>query len=217
MLGELGGLILGMGLLASLLMGLGPRSAYGVAFSPDGRLVAAGDGDRPVISWGAVILWDVETGRRVRTLIGHTDRVLSVAFSPDGRLLASGSEDDTVILWDAKTGRRVRTLKGHTDDVNSVAFSPDGRLLASGSWDGTMILWDVQTGGRVRTIDANYRDERDRAGCGFFAEWTGAGLVAMGWKDVLVGCGDGKAEAHPGAAHTYTAAAGMGNPGPGNL
>jgi hypothetical protein len=133
MLGELGGLILGMGLLASLLMGLGPRSAYGVAFSPDGRLVAAGDGDRPVISWGAVILWDVETGRRVRTLIGHTDRVLSVAFSPDGRLLASGSEDDTVILWDAKTGRRVRTLKGHTDDVNSVAFSPDGRLLASGS------------------------------------------------------------------------------------
>jgi hypothetical protein len=69
MLGALGGLILGMGLLASLLMGLGPRSVYGVAFSPDERLVAAGDGDGLVISWGAVILGDVETGRRVRALM----------------------------------------------------------------------------------------------------------------------------------------------------
>ena len=112
-----------------------------VAFSPDGRLLASGYEDE------TVILWDVGTGERVRTLAGHTDEyrpVYSVAFSPDGRLLASGSLDNTVILWDVGRGEQVRTLAGHTWAVYSVAFSPDGRLLASGSWDGTVIRWGVR-------------------------------------------------------------------------
>ena len=64
-----------------------------VAFSPDGRLLASGSGDQ------TVIVWEVRTGERVRTLDGHTWWVSSVAFSLDGQLLASGSRDGTVILW----------------------------------------------------------------------------------------------------------------------
>ena len=90
-----------------------------------------------------MILWDVETGKQVRTLEGHKRTVLGVAFSPDGRLLASGA-GEKVILWDVETGKQARTLEGHTWTVIGVAFSPDGRLLASGSWDGTVILWGVR-------------------------------------------------------------------------
>jgi WD40 repeat protein len=122
-------------------------SVRSVAFSPDGRLLASGScgqrDSRDFCIQGEIKLWDVASGREVRSLTGHTNWVYSVAFSPDGRLLASGSADETIKLWEVASGSEVRTLSGHTNTVYSVAFSPDGRLLASGSGDATIKLWDI--------------------------------------------------------------------------
>ncbi|MCY3019106.1 MAG: hypothetical protein NTW87_08775 [Planctomycetota bacterium] len=79
-------------------------------------------------------LWDVATGRELRTFSGHTDGVFSVAFSPDGKLALSGSWDKTLKLWEVATGRELRTFSGHDGQVMSVAFSPDGKAALSGSW-----------------------------------------------------------------------------------
>ena len=66
----------------------------GVAFSPDGRLLATASIDK------TARLWDPATGEHLRTLAGHDDAVYGVAFSPDGRLLATASIDKTARLWD---------------------------------------------------------------------------------------------------------------------
>ena len=108
-----------------------------VAYSPDGKLLAAGTLE------GQIRLWRTTDGQPILTCEGHTSGVASVTFSPDGQTLASGSLDQTVRLWKVATGQNLKILAGHTSEVRSVAFSPDGRILASGSIDQMVCLWDV--------------------------------------------------------------------------
>ncbi|MEV6601458.1 hypothetical protein AB0M36_32085 [Actinoplanes sp. NPDC051346] len=114
----------------------------GVAFSPDGGLLATAGYDQ------TIRLWDPRTRQPVgNPLTGHTDSIEALAFGPDGTLLATASVDDTVRLWNPRTGQQVGDpLIGHTDDVLAVAFSPDGRLLATAGYDRTIRLWDPRTG-----------------------------------------------------------------------
>jgi WD40 repeat protein len=120
--------------------------AFGVAFSPDGKRVAAA-GDP-----ASLTVWDAATGKELLDLRGHTNTVLRVTFSPDGKSLASTSKDGTARLRDAATGRELFVLRGHERPVVGLAFSPDGKRLATTSCGvqlskpAEVKVWDVATG-----------------------------------------------------------------------
>ncbi|OCQ96040.1 hypothetical protein BCD64_11825 [Nostoc sp. MBR 210] len=117
-----------------------------VSISPNGKTLASG-------SWDNTIkLWNLETGKEIRTLTGHSNPVQSVSFSPNGKALASGSWDNTIKLWNLETGKEIRTFNGHSNTVQSVSISPDGKTLASGSSDKTIKLWNLETGEEIRTL-----------------------------------------------------------------
>jgi len=125
------------------------EGVWSVSFSPDSKTLASGSEDN------TIKLWNLETGKEIRTLKGHSNFVLSVSFSPDGKTLASGSEDNTIKLWNLETGKEIRTLNGHSNSVYSVSFSPDGKTLASGSEDNTIKLWNLETGKEIRTLNGH--------------------------------------------------------------
>jgi eukaryotic-like serine/threonine-protein kinase len=111
----------------------------GVAYSPDGSLLASAGWDQ------TVGVWETATGRRRHTLRGHTSWVRRVAFGPDGRQLVSCGDDRTLRLWDVATGTPLATWTAHDGQVHGVAWSRDGRRLASAGADQAVKAWDAKT------------------------------------------------------------------------
>ncbi|MCS6812476.1 MAG: NB-ARC domain-containing protein [Cyanobacteria bacterium] len=165
-------------------LSFGPLSSTNLTLgSNDGVIVSGGDDQM-------VKLWDVASGKCLRTMQGHMRRVWSFALSHDHQTLATGSDDRKVRLWDVATGQCLGTLTGHTDWVWAVAFGFNDRLLASGSDDNTIRLWDVSTGQCLQTL----RGHSDRIHTVAFRPVLEPAAqvdadIAWGWQPYLLASG----------------------------
>ncbi len=124
-----------------------------LAFSPDGRWLAAGTAD-------GIRLWNVFEGSLELVYTLQAGVVRSVAFSPDNQYLIFGGDD--LLLWvyrinEGTDGEVVVGMEGHTSSITSVDFSPDGTTIASGGGtdDGRVVLWDVESQSITRIIETD--------------------------------------------------------------
>ncbi len=125
-------------------------TVFGIGFSPDGTKLASGGADR------LVKVWEVPSGRPLKTFEGHTHHVLDVAWRADGKVFASAGADDVVKVWDYEKGEQLRTIKGHGRQVTRLAFVGATADVLTCSGDGTARLWNADTGKSVRTFGGGH-------------------------------------------------------------
>jgi len=137
-----------------------PGAIQSVAFSADGRLIAASDVSNDpttLTANGRSAIWRTRTGTPITTALQRGTFANAVSFSPDGRLLAvaTGSAvvggDGRVLILDSSNGTQLRTihpLEGDNGGTISLAFAPNG-TLATGTYAGVVQLWDPSTGASI--------------------------------------------------------------------
>ena len=142
-------------LTGSLLLKIeaGNNDVWNVAYFPDGNKLASLSID------GLIHIWDVWTGKKLRTIRGYSgfySGVCAVAYSPDGRTIARAGGNG-VTVWDARTGALLRKFfdasRVITWKVNTVAYSPDGQTLAGGAYNAQ--IWDMKTGALLHLLEGH--------------------------------------------------------------
>ena len=168
----------------------------GLAYSPDGSLLAIGSEE------GDVHIYEAASGRRSLVLRGHEGRVNAIAFDPSSSTLATaGLVDGTARIWDAMSGEELATVdlaRSPGQEARPCALRPtrleqvfdvdfgSGNVLATGGWGGpsSTLIWDPTTGKRLRILAEDPKREPWGRSVDFSPD--GKLVAGEGWNDVFV-------------------------------
>ncbi len=125
-------------------------TVYGLCFSPDHKKIATASADK------FVKVWELPSGKFIKSFEGHTHHVLDVGWMADGKLLASAGADNTVKVWDYEKGEQARTIKNvHSKQVTRLMFIGKTSQVVTCSGDATVKFVNVQSGGVTRNFAGN--------------------------------------------------------------
>ncbi|MTI21009.1 CHAT domain-containing protein [Fulvivirga sp. RKSG066] len=124
-------------------------SIKAVAFTKDGKYLLTGSRDK------TVKLWEIASGRELRTYYGHESTINDIAISPDGKTFLTSSADKTARLWSIETGEQLQIFEGHKELLTAVDYHPRGKQVITAGYDNNAILWDVETAEQLATFKVN--------------------------------------------------------------
>lgn len=125
-------------------------TVYAVQFSPDNTKLASSAADK------FVKVFEVPSGKLLKSFEGHTHHVLDVAWKSDGKALASAGADNVIKIWDYDKGEQIRTIQqAHTKQVTRLAFIGKTPTFMSVSGDNAFKLWNSDNGGMQRNYSGN--------------------------------------------------------------
>lgn len=145
------------------------QAIHSIAFSPDGKLIAASTDDT-----GRSTVWETQTGKKLMHLPEDIRIINQIAFSPQGNYLATGGDDGTVRVWDPTTRGQISLNTDHAYRVTGIAFSPDGTMIASTGESGRVIISSTKNG------SASYRSDAEPYPFSTIAFSPRGDLVAIG-------------------------------------
>jgi WD40 repeat protein len=148
-------------------------SVYDLVITTDGKTIISCGSDRQIK------LWELATGKLLKTFNGHSESVNQLAIGLDNKILASGSWDKTIKIWDLERGTVKHSLTGHEQEINSLIIDSEAKTLISGGYDGKIKFWDLNTGKLQQTINAHY-------------SWVNALVVTSNGKTLISGGSEGK-------------------------
>ncbi|MGK0200162.1 MAG: WD40 repeat protein [Yoonia sp.] len=129
-----------------------PGKVNAVHFSKNGNRLITASGITG--HSGVAILWDSQSGQRIREFgATHRDVLYDAELSPDGKTLVTAGYDRFMRYWNVADGNEIRSHEGHNGAIFDLAFSPDGKIVASASADETVKLWKVENGHRLDTLN----------------------------------------------------------------
>lgn len=131
-------------------------SASGIAFSPDGQYLVAGNGNK-------VVLLRLSDYKFVKEFLGHQDSVRDVGFASDGTSVVSTSYDQTVRIWNVASGKQTSQFAIPEGIPNAISLSPTQKFLLAADSSGNIHVWDVTTAKEIHTLAAHNGEVKDLA------------------------------------------------------